>query len=236
MKRGEERVSKKRVPQCAECSLPVRERICLSPDGKASKGCPTLGNRKLLERARKEYQKKGITEFARQASIQEGECYLNREKKPFMMHPGKPRIQEICEFASKMKYTRLGIISCVGLSREAAVVAQIFEAQGFEVVSVVCKAGSIPKEEIDVKEHQKIRIGEYEAMCNPIYQAMLVNEAGTDLNVMLGLCVGHDALFFKYAHAPTTVLAVKDRLLGHNPLAAIYTSETFYARLKRKGF
>jgi len=227
---------KRTVPQCAECPLPTRERICVSPGGKGSKGCPTVSNKKLLESALKEYQKPEVLEFARQAAIQEGECYLNKEKKPFMMHPGKPRIQEICEFAAKMKYARLGLISCIGLSREAAIVAQIFEAQGFEVISVVCKAGSIPKEEIDVKEREKIRIGEYEAMCNPIFQAMLANEAGTDLNVMLGLCVGHDALFFKYAHAPTTVLAVKDRLLGHNPLAAIYTSETFYARLKRKGF
>ena len=227
---------KKVVPQCAECALPRNERICMSPNGKGSKGCPTLSNRKLLESALKEYRKPEIFEFARQASIQEGECYLHKEKKPFMMHPGKPRIQEICEFASKMKYARLGLISCVGLSHEAATVAQIMEAQGFEIVSVVCKAGSIPKEEIDVKEHEKIRIGEYEAMCNPIYQAMLVNEAETDFNVMIGLCVGHDALFFKYANAPTTVLAVKDRLLGHNPLAAIYTSESFYARLKRKGF
>jgi uncharacterized metal-binding protein len=229
-------MSKKQMPQCAECSVPVRERRCLSPAGKGSKGCPTLSNRKLLESARKEYRKPEVLEFARQASIQESECYLNREKKPFMMHPAKPRIQEICEFASKMKYARLGLISCVGLSKEAAVVAQIFEAQGFEVVSVICKAGSVPKEEIDVKEQEKIRIGEYEPMCNPIYQAMLANEAETNLNVLMGLCVGHDALFFKYAHAPTTVLAVKDRLLGHNPLAAIYTSDTFYARLKRKGF
>lgn len=229
-------MKKKSVPQCAECALPRNERICMSPNGKGSKGCPTVSNKKILESARKEYQKPEILEFARQASIQESECYLNREKKPFMMHPAKPRIQEICEFASKMKYTRLGLISCVGLSKEAAVVAQIFEAQGFEVVSVICKAGSVPKEEIDVKEQEKIRIGEYEPMCNPIYQAMLANEAETNLNVLMGLCVGHDALFFKYAHAPTTVLAVKDRLLGHNPLAAIYTSDTFYARLKRKGF
>jgi uncharacterized metal-binding protein len=189
-----------------------------------------------LQQARVEYQKPEILEFARQASLQEAECYLNREKKPFMMHPSKPRIQEICEFAAKMKYTRLGLISCIGLSKEAAVVAEILKTQGFEVVSVACKAGSIPKEEIGVKEKEKIRIGEYEAMCNPIFQAMLVNDAGTDLNVLLGLCVGHDALFFKYAQAPTTVLAVKDRLMGHNPLAAIYASDTFYARLKRKGF
>jgi uncharacterized metal-binding protein len=229
-------MSEKNLPQCAECSLPIRERICYSPEGKGSKGCPTLSNRKLLEQARKEYQKPEILEFARQASLQEAECYLHREEKPFLMHPSKTRIQEICEFASKMKYSRLGIISCIGLSKEAAIVAQILEAQGFEVVSAVCKAGSVPKEEIGVKEHEKIRIGEYEAMCNPIFQAMLVNDAKTELNVLLGLCVGHDALFFKYAQAPTTVLAVKDRLMGHNPLAAIYTSETFYARLKRKGF
>ncbi len=224
------------MPQCAECSLPRSERICLSPVGKGSKGCPTLSNKKIMESARKEYQKPEVLEFARQAAIQEGECYLNKEKKPFMMHPSKPRIQEICEFAAKMKYARLGLISCVGLSGEAAIVAEVLEAQGFEVISVICKAGSVPKEEIRVSEHEKVKVGEYEPMCNPIYQAMLVNEAETDFNVMLGLCVGHDALFFKYANAPTTVLAVKDRLLGHNPLAAIYTSDTFYARLKRKGF
>ncbi len=227
---------KKSVPQCAECSVPVRERVCVSPAGKGSKNCPTVTNRKLLESARKEYQKPEILEFARQASIQESECYLHRDRKPFMMHPAKPRIQEICEFASRMKYGRLGLISCVGLTKEASVVAEIFRVQGFEVVSVICKAGSVPKEEINVKEHEKIHIGEYEAMCNPIYQAMLVNQSETQLNVLMGLCVGHDSLFFKYAQAPTTVLAVKDRLLGHNPLAAIYTSETFYARVKRKGF
>ena len=95
-------MSKKRtIPRCAECSLPVRERICLSPAGKGSKGCPTLSNKKVLESALREYRKPEIFEFARQASVQEGECYLHREKKPFMMHPSKPRIQEICEFASK---------------------------------------------------------------------------------------------------------------------------------------
>ena len=69
-------------------------------------------------------------------------------------------------------------------------------------------------------------------MCNPILQAMVLNDGKTDLNVLLGLCVGHDSLFFKYAEAPCTVLAVKDRLLGHNPLAAIYTSDSYYRSLK----
>ncbi len=33
---------------------------------------------------------------------------------------------------------------------------------------------------------------------------------------------------------PVTVLAVKDRVFGHNPLAALYTSETYYKRLKNR--
>jgi len=49
--------------------------------------------------------------------------------------------------------------------------------------------------------------------------------------VLLGLCVGHDSLFIRQATAPVTVLAVKDRVTGHNPLAALYTSETYYQRL-----
>jgi uncharacterized metal-binding protein len=70
-------------------------------------------------------------------------------------------------------------------------------------------------------------------MCNPIFQAYVVNDAGTDFNVLLGLCVGHDSLFFKYTEAPTTVLAVKDRVTGHNPLAAVYLSESYYSWLDK---
>lgn len=65
-------------------------------------------------------------------------------------------------------------------------------------------------------------------MCNPIGQAKLLNDRKTDLNIILGLCVGHDSLFIKYSDAPITVLAAKDRVLGHNPLAAIYTSHSYY--------
>jgi uncharacterized metal-binding protein len=91
--------------------------------------------------------------------------------------------------------------------------------------------GAIPKEEIGVKDSEKIFIGQYESMCNPILQAAIVNEAKTDFNILLGLCVGHDSLFFKYAEAPATVLAVKDRVTGHNPLASIYLSGNYYSWL-----
>jgi uncharacterized metal-binding protein len=224
-------MKKENKVECAQCPHPPTERVCMTPGGKASKGCPTLGKKELIQKARKEYKTKSVSEFARKASIQEGECYSEREKRPYVMHPVKPRILEISEFAHKMGYTKLGLVFCTGLAKEAVIVNQLLANHGFEITSVSCKAGGVPKEEIGVKEEEKIFIGGHESMCNPILQAMIVNEAKTDFNVILGLCVGHDSLFFKYADAPTTVLAVKDRVTGHNPLAALYISGNYYAWL-----
>jgi uncharacterized metal-binding protein len=98
-------------------------------------------------------------------------------------------------------------------------------------VSVVCKVGAVPKEELGLKDEEKIFRGEHESMCNPVLQAMIVNDAETDFNILLGLCVGHDSMYFKYASAPTTVLAVKDRVAGHNPLACINTFGNYYSWL-----
>jgi uncharacterized metal-binding protein len=192
-------------------------------------------HQETLKRANEEYGNPGTWEFARQASRQEAECYANRHQRPYVMQPTKTRIVEICEFAERMGYRKLGLAFCIGLSREAAVVEDIFKVHGFEVASAICKAGRTPKETIGITDEEKIHRGTEEAMCNPVYQAQLLNEAGTDFNVMLGLCVGHDSLFFKYAAAPTTVLAVKDRVTGHNPLASIYLSESYYRKLRHPG-
>jgi uncharacterized metal-binding protein len=122
------------------------------------------------------------------------------------------------------------------LHKEALSLTQILESQGFEVISAVCKVGGIPKEKIGLKEEDKVRIGEFDPMCNPIAQAMILNEQKTDFNILVGLCVGHDSLFLKYSKAFCTVLVTKDRVLAHNPVAALYTSNCFYARMMRKGF
>jgi len=220
------------APDCASCGLPTFDRACVAEEGKSSKGCPTFSRKKVLSEANKEYEKAEVLEFARQASIQEAECYANRHERPYVMQPTKTRMVEICEFAKKMRYTRLGLAFCLGLAREAAVVEEILKKKGFEVISVLCKAGRTQKEELGLKEEHKIFQGKPESMCNPIYQAKLLNHEKTDFNILLGLCVGHDSLFFKFAEAPTTVLAVKDRVTGHNPLAAIYLSGSYYQKLK----
>ncbi len=92
--------------------------------------------------------------------------------------------------------------------------------------------GSIPKEALGLDDTEKIRPGQFEALCNPIAQAKLLAAAGTELNVLVGLCVGHDSLFFRYSEAPVTVLVAKDRVTGHNPAAALYTSRSYYSRLR----
>jgi len=219
-------------PTCASCDVEKIQRICAAADGTAGKGCPTVLRKNVLAETNREYEDAETREFARQASIQEGECYANRGPTPYVSQPSKTRIQEVCEFAHKMKYRRLGMVFCAGLIQEAARVEEILKIHGFEVVSAVCKAGRVDKREIGIKDGEKIQVGQDEAMCNPIFQAKLLNHEKTEFNIVVGLCVGHDSLFLKYAEAPCTVLVVKDRVTGHNPLAAIFLSDSYYAKLK----
>ena len=142
------------------------------------------------------------------------------------------RIEEIMDFARRMGWRHLGIAHCVGLAEEAAVARDIFRAGGFRVSSVCCKSGSIDKSEMGITEDEKVSPGQFEPMCSPVGQAALLAEVGTEFNVVIGLCVGHDSMFFMHSAAPVTVLVAKDRVLGHNPVAALYTSHSYYRKLK----
>ena len=215
---------------CARCA--VTEKICQSEGGAGPAWCPTKKGRGAIEAALKDYDDPPVREFARVASVQEGACYANRERKPYVPFPTKTRVEETIEFSRRMGFHRLGLVFCTGVREEARVLADILEGHGFEVVGVACKVGGVPKERIGVKDEEKVRIGEFESMCNPIAQARLMNQAKTDFNILMGLCVGHDSLFLKYVEGLTTVFAVKDRVTGHNPMAALYTSNHYYRRLK----
>lgn len=135
------------------------------------------------------------------------------------------RVQEIMEFARKIGAKRIGIANCIGLINEARIFAKILRANGFEPLSVICKVAGQRKTSVGIPAECE-SIGA--AMCNPILQARLLNEAHTDLNVVIGLCVGHDSLFYKYSDAYTTTLVTKDRVTGNNPAAALYTANSYY--------
>jgi uncharacterized metal-binding protein len=140
-----------------------------------------------------------------------------------------PRVQETIVFAKRMGYRKIGIATCVALIRESRILAQMLRGNGFQVYGVGCKTGELPKDDLGIdKAHQ----GPGEIACNPILQAKLLEEAGTDFNIVMGLCVGHDSLFYKHSHAPTTTLVVKDRVLIHNPVMALYSADSYYKHLK----
>ncbi|HBO69894.1 MAG TPA: metal-binding protein [Deltaproteobacteria bacterium] len=216
---------------CAGCAF--ADRVCRVPGGKSPVWCPTTTQEKIVAEAVRDYADPEVAEFARAASVQEGECYANRDERPYVMQPVKTRLQELIEFSRRMGYKRLGMAFCGGLANEAAVLARILKAHGFEVISVTCKVGGVPKETIGIRDEEKIYIGKFEPMCNPISQARILNAANTDFNVMLGLCIGHDALFLRHVKGLSTVFAVKDRVMGHNPMAALYTSRSYYRRLAK---
>jgi len=130
------------------------------------------------------------------------------------------RLEEIRLFAREMSYSKIGIATCIGLIAEAQMIAAYLK-KDFDVTTVICKNGGLLKKQLELEQ---IDPSKDEVMCNPIGQALLLNQKQTDLNLICGLCVGHDILFSQYSEAPVTTIIVKDRVLGHNPAAVLYTS------------
>lgn len=130
-----------------------------------------------------------------------------------------PRLKEIILFAAEMGFRKLGLAFCLGLSEEATIIEEILSTQ-FKVFSACCKMSGVNKRRLRLEQIDPADTGE--VMCNPAGQAELLNRAGTELNVICGLCVGHDAIFSMVSEAPVTTLIAKDRVLAHNPVGAIY--------------
>lgn len=138
------------------------------------------------------------------------------------------RLEESVKFVQEMGCNVIGVAFCVGLANEANYIVRYFQ-KFFTVHSVCCKVCGLDKHQFDLEQ---IKADRYEAMCNPAIQAKILNEAKTELNFAVGLCVGHDMIFNRHSKAPVSTLVAKDRLLSHNPLGAIYAG---YWRNKRLG-
>ena len=181
--------------KCAKC----HKKLCM--DGKDCK-------KEITEKVIKEYEKDENLKMARVSSFIEGTYYMK-----------KTRLEEIIEFCKLMEYKKIGIAFCIGLESEAKTLDEIL-SKYFDTYSVCCKVCGIDKDTLNLT---KINPDKKESLCNPIAQAEILNEKETDLNIILGLCIGHDILFQKYSRAPTTTFAVKDRILAHNPIGALYS-------------
>jgi len=173
-----------------------------------------------IQSALPRYERADLRELYLAATIGEKEAH---ERIRGMTVAVRPRIREIAELAKRIKSGTIGVAFCVGLSDEAERAVEILEGHGLEVHSVCCKCGAVDKTALGVSKEYKISDPDkFEAACNPMVQAEVLNAAKTGFNVIVGLCVGHDMLFTLASKAPVTTLIVKDRVTGHNPLASLY--------------
>jgi uncharacterized metal-binding protein len=124
---------------------------------------------------------------------------------------GQNRVNELMLFAGKTGIKRIGIAHCVGMNKEVQVLREKLKDK-FEVYTVDCKYQKIKSS--DLLNDETIK----GTSCNPAGQAEYLAEYKTELNISLGLCVGHDIIFNMKSKAPTTTLVVKDREHKHNPI------------------
>ncbi|MBI2218624.1 MAG: DUF1847 domain-containing protein [Candidatus Rokubacteria bacterium] len=208
------------IPGCAYCPTTIRACRQGESETRGPGFCPSKVDQDGIDTAWSIYQDPEIRRIAHASAVVESEGYCRWS-----------RVEEICAFAKKMGYTRIGIATCISFVDLARVLSAILESHGFEVASVACKNGGVAKEDIGLRDDEKIRPGQHESMCNPVSQAQLLNRAGCQLNVVLGLCVGHDSLFFKHSEGLATTLVAKDRVLAHNPVGALQLADTYYAKV-----
>ncbi|MRT94287.1 DUF1847 domain-containing protein [Ancylomarina sp. 16SWW S1-10-2] len=123
------------------------------------------------------------------------------------------RIEEIMNFARGINFERIGIAHCITFSNEAQILKQYF-SKYFDVYTIDCKYGRITKKDIIGGTGGRI-------LCNPAGQADYLNKKNTELNISMGLCVGHDMIFSKMSNGLVTNLFDKDFTNNNNMAEAI---------------
>ncbi|MBW1710895.1 MAG: DUF1847 domain-containing protein [Deltaproteobacteria bacterium] len=205
-----------------QCSYCARKRCFIGDLSQAPDFCPSLTQIELIDQAKTKLMEPENKRMAQDVA------------RTWKDYGRLTRVEETILYAKLRGCKKLGLAFCVGLSEEAELFSNLLLNEGFEVVSVSCMCGALSSDDVDLPEEDKIVSGSRQPMCNPIGQAAVLDAQGCELNILLGLCVGDDTLFIKHSKTPVTVLAVKDRVLAHNPLGALYTSRQFYTRLNTR--
>jgi len=129
------------------------------------------------------------------------------------LDPKLDRVEEIIEYAHEAGLKKIGIANCTIFNKEAELLSEILTEKGFIVETVNCKYGKVPFTDL-VEGYKGIS-------CNPAGQARYLEDRGTELNIMMGLCLGHDMIFNSKSAAPVTPLVVKDRVVKHYTLEVL---------------
>ena len=205
---------------CSKCQI----RACYTGEANLDSlpdFCPMRIMPHVIEKALEQYSRENFKRFYVSSAWTEKQAY---EWVRGQLVPVWPRIREVIEFCKRLGIIRIGVAFCVGLSDEARRVVETLEKHGLKVYSVICQCGGVDKTDLGVRAKYKLSKdkSQHETACNPISQAYVLNEAETELNLIVGLCLGHDILFNLNSKAPVTTLIVKDRVSGHNPTVSLY--------------
>src|SRR5512139_3346714 len=154
-------------PACAYCPPTVRACRQGEAEERGPGFCPTKVDPETQGTARTVYDDPEVRKISLESARVEAEGYCKW-----------CRVEEIVQFAKRMGYRKIGSANCISFEDLAYVLSGVLESHGFEVVSVACKNGSIPKEELGIADAEKVRPGQFEALCNPIAQAELLASHG----------------------------------------------------------
>jgi uncharacterized metal-binding protein len=129
------------------------------------------------------------------------------------LDPQLDRVNEIVAYCKEAGIKKVGIANCISFEKQAKKLEHVLSENELAVEKANCKLGKVKFDEL--------LPGYKGTSCNPAGQANHLAEKETELNIMMGLCLGHDIIFNTKSKAPVTPLLVKDRKLDHNPLKAL---------------
>ncbi len=121
------------------------------------------------------------------------------------------RMEEVIEFCKSEDYSRIGIAYCFGLKEMAMEVCEMLTGAGLAPLPVSCTSGAVKERHIDTSKKTET------VSCNPVGQALVLNNLKPDLVLEMGLCMGHDVIFHDKLKIPHSVILVKDRVFAHSP-------------------
>lgn len=128
-----------------------------------------------------------------------------------------PRLRHILEFCLASGIQKVGIGCCSLFLKEAHFVKHYLSVKDIQSIVVCCKIGGIQLKDIDINCDS---VSEY-FLCNPVGQIQIFNSQNTELNLMMGLCIGHDIIFSEMSNAPVTTLFIKEHKSGHTPYSTL---------------
>ena len=122
----------------------------------------------------------------------------------------KSRLQELITFAKASNFHKIGVANCKAVQPYADKLIEHLKDAGFEVFSINCKDSGLNGNCICDEMSGP--------SCDPLSQAQFLNNSKTDLNINIGLCLGHGLIFSKHSNAPVTTFLVKDFATGHKTI------------------